>query len=188
MSITLDTPLTSVKQSTHQRYPVFTHALSSQANTPIPSRQFTIQTTYTSNENSSIGNRKLTKVLSDPPIFINGKDPSIDQWLSKMQGKFKINWDHYPTERSKLIYIENRVGEKALQHLEPCLQLNLITLFATIEDLFNYLEDIFANPHWKDHAMEKFRDLKMGARSFNDFYSEFIRLALELEYTSKMLI
>ena len=28
----------------------------------------------------------------------------------------------------------------------------------------------------------------MGAHSFNDFYSEFIRLASELEYTSEMLI
>ena len=36
--------------------------------------------------------------------------------------------------------------------------------------------------------MKKFRDLKMGANSFNDFYSEFIRLASDLEYTSEMLI
>ena len=75
-----------------------------------------------------------------------------------------------------------------MQHLEPCLRLNLITSFATIEDLFNHLEDIFGNLHRKKHAMEKFRDLKMGARSFNNFYSEFIRLASELEYTSEMLI
>ena len=54
---------------------------------------------------STIG--KLTKVLPDPPLFTDGKDPSIDQWLSKMRGKFKINWDYYPSERSKLIYIEN---------------------------------------------------------------------------------
>ena len=36
--------------------------------------------------------------------------------------------------------------------------------------------------------MEKFRDLKIGIRLFNNFYSEFIYLALELEYTSEMLI
>ena len=90
-SITPDTPLASVEQSTHQRHPVFTHALSSQANTPIPSRQSTIQTTHTGSENGSTGNGKLTKALPDPPIFTDGKDPSIDQWLSKMQGKFEIN-------------------------------------------------------------------------------------------------
>ena len=36
--------------------------------------------------------------------------------------------------------------------------------------------------------MEKFQDLKMGTSTFNDFYSKFIRLASDLEYTSEMLI
>ena len=36
--------------------------------------------------------------------------------------------------------------------------------------------------------MEKFRELKMGASLFSDFYSEFIQLASDLEYTSEMLI
>ena len=36
--------------------------------------------------------------------------------------------------------------------------------------------------------MEKFRELKMGASSFSDFQSKFIRLALDLEYTLEMLI
>ena len=60
-----------------------------------------------------------------------------------MQGKFEINWDHYPTNQSKLIYAENRVGGKALQHLEYYLHMNLITFFATIKVLFNHSEDIF---------------------------------------------
>ncbi len=65
---------------------------------------------------SQIGSNvdKLTKVLPDPSLFTDGKDLSIDQRLSKMRGKFEINWDHYPLERSKLIYIVNQVGEKAL--------------------------------------------------------------------------
>ena len=131
---------------------------------------------------------KLTKALPDPSIFTDRKNPSIDQWLSKMRGKFEINWDHYPTDRCKLIYGENRVGGKVLQRLEPCLRLNSITPFATIEDLFNHLEDIFGSSHWKEHTMENFRDLKMSASSFNDFYSEFICLALDLEYKGDMLI
>ena len=75
-----------------------------------------------------------------------------------------------------------------MQHVKPYLWLNLITFFAIIENLFNYLENIFNNPHRKKYAMEKFQDLKMGASSFNDFYSEFIYLALDLKYTSKILI
>ena len=103
---------------------------------------------------STVG--KLTKVLLDPPLFTDRKDLSIDQWLPKMEDKFEINWDHYLSERSKLIYAENRVEEKALQHLKPCLRLNSITLFSTIDDLFNYFEDIFGNFHRKEYAIEKF--------------------------------
>ena len=93
---------------------------------------------------------KLIKALPNPLLFTDGKDLFIDQWLSKMRGKFKINWDHYPSERSKLIYVENRVRGKALQYLKPCLRLNSITSFTTIDDLFNHLEDIFGNPYQKE--------------------------------------
>ena len=78
-SVIPDTALVSVKQSTHQHHLIFTHALFSQVNTPISSKQSTIRTTNTSSKNSSIGNRKLTKILPDPLIFTNKKDPSIDQ-------------------------------------------------------------------------------------------------------------
>ena len=76
-----------------------------------------------------------------------------------MREKFEINWNHYPYKRSKLIYAENRVRGKALQHLEPCLRLNSLTLFTTIDDLFNHLEDIFGNLHRKKYAREKFQEL-----------------------------
>ncbi len=105
-----------------------------------------------------------------------------------MWGKFEINKNYYPTNRSKLIYGENKVRGKALQHLEPCLRLNSITPFTTIDNLFNHFENIFGNPYWKKYIMEKFRKLKIGTSSFTDFYSEFIRLASNLEYTSKMFI
>ena len=105
-----------------------------------------------------------------------------------MQGKFEINWNYYPTDSSKLIYVENRVGEKVLQHLEPYLRVNSITLFATIKDLFNHLEDIFDNPYQKKNVIKKFRELKIETSLFSNFYSEFIRLAFNLKYTLEMLI
>ena len=105
-----------------------------------------------------------------------------------MQGKFEIYWDHYSSKRCKLIYTKNQVRGKALQHLEPCFRLNSITLFTTIDNLFNHLEDIFGNSHRKEYAMDKFRELKMGASLFSDFYSKFTQLVSDLEYTSEMLI
>lgn len=73
-----------------------------------------------------------------------------------MQKKFNIHWDHYPSQRSELIYAQNRVGRKTLQYLEAYLRLNSIPFFAIINDLFHHLKDIFDNPHWIKHVMEKF--------------------------------
>ena len=64
---------------------------------------------------------KLTKTLPNRVLFTDRKNLSIDQWLLKIQGKFEINLDHYSSEKSKLIYVENKVQGKALQHLKPCL-------------------------------------------------------------------
>lgn len=108
--------------------------------------------------------------------------------MSKIQGKFEINYDHYLTDKSKLIYVENRIRKKVLQHLEPYLRLNLITFFTIIENLFNHLKNIFGNSHEKKHAIEKFQNLKIGFSSFKNFYSEFIYLASDLEYISEIFI
>ena len=93
--------------------------------------------------------------MLDSLLFIDEKDLFIDQWFFKMQGKFEINWDHYPSETNKLIYAENKVENKVLQHLKSCLQPNFINFFTTINNFFNYLEDIFGNFHQKKYTREK---------------------------------
>lgn len=66
--------------------------------------------------------------------------------------------------------------------------MNSITPFATIKDFFNYLEDIVGHPHQKEHVIEMFREFKMDTNSFENFYSKFICLTSDLEYTSEILI
>lgn len=105
-----------------------------------------------------------------------------------MQGRFEINWYAHLQKRSKLIYWENRVGRKVLKYLELWLWLNSITSFTIINELLNYLEDIFGNFYWKKHAIKKFQGLKMRATLFIDFCSKFILLASDLEYTSEKVI
>ncbi len=184
-----DILLPSIKRPIDQRDSVFTHALSPLVNRRLPSKsQRPTCNIHIRSDDGSLGFGKLIKALPNPLIFNNEKDLSIDQWFSKIQDQFKIYWDHYPTDRSKFIYVGNRVRGKTLQHLDSCLRVNSITSFVTIKDLFNHLEDIFGNLHRKKHIMKKFRDLKMDTSSFNDFYSNFIRRISDLEYTSEMLI
>lgn len=108
--------------------------------------------------------------------------------MSKIWGKFETNWDHYLSERNKLIYTKNWVGEIALQYLKPCFRLKSTTSFTIINDLFNYLKDIFDDSYRIKYVIENFWELKMGASFFSDFYTEFIRLTSDLEYISEILI
>lgn len=71
-----------------------------------------------------------------------------------MGDKFEINWNHYFTDKNKSIYAENRDKRKALHHLETYLSQNSIMSIATIDDLFNYLEDIFDNSYKNKYIME----------------------------------
>ena len=85
----------SIKKLIHRHYPTYTHALSPQANTSIPnkSKQPTIRFMHTHNKDSLTRFGKFIETLPDPFIFMDRKNLSIDQWLSKMKGKFEINRD-----------------------------------------------------------------------------------------------
>lgn len=78
--------------------------------------------------------------------------------------------------------------ERVLQYSELCLQLSSFTAFTTINNLFNCLEAIFSDPYRKKNAVKKFSGLEIGASLFINFYSEFIRLGSDLEYSSEMLV
>lgn len=188
-----DQPFSSIKgPAPQQPQPLSTNTMTAKINDQDEGTHVLLQHRSTSktplSEDNSVSHSRPTTRIPDPPIFTNGKDPTIDQWLFKMRGKFEANCDQYPSESSKLIYTEKRLGDKALQHLEAYLQSNSLESFHTVEDLFNHLQNVFGDPHRKENAIKSFRDLKMGGSSFKDFYRDFIRLAPDMDFTSEMLV
>lgn len=71
--------ISSIKKLSLMRLSSFIYTLSSQDNISISYKYLTIQIKYISSENRSFGSEKLTKAVSDLPIFSEGKDFSIDQ-------------------------------------------------------------------------------------------------------------
>lgn len=122
----------------------------------------------------SINHTKQTMKIPDPPIFTDGEDPTIDQWLFKMRSKFEVDRGRYPTENSKLVYATGRVGGKGQQQLEAYLHFNSLTSFSAVEDLFAQLQLIFPGPY---SIEKKFKGLDMGSSAFKDFHREFTRMA-----------
>ena len=79
-------PQQSIKKLTPiQQTPAFVHSLSFSLN----DQRLVICMSQLSEINSTLS--KLTKVLPEPPLFIDRKNLSINHWLSKIQDKFKIN-------------------------------------------------------------------------------------------------
>ena len=132
--------------------------------------------------------KKKSMKLPDPPIFTDGKEISIDHWLTKMRSKLAANDDHMPTEVLKKAYVENQVGGEAMGHLEPRLRKGAIRPFTTAEEMFDQLERIYGDPNRKRTAMNNFRSLKQGSKDFNTFWAEFQRLAAELDHNEETLI
>ena len=150
----------------------------SRPRTPSPSRS----------SRRSDGGRKRSMKLPDPPIFTDGKEISIDHWLTKMRSKLAANDDHMPSELLKKAYVENRVGGEAMGHLEPRLRKGAMKPFLTAEEMFDQLERTYGDPNRKQTAMNDFRYLRQGSKDFNTFWAEFQRLAAELDHNEATLI
>lgn len=66
---------------------------------------------------------KSTKI-PDPPILIDGKNPTFDSWLSMMKNKLKVNANHFANKEAKIAYIQLRTDGEASEHIQPRLEDN----------------------------------------------------------------
>lgn len=53
---------------------------------------------------------KYSKSIPDPPFLTDGKDPTWEDWSSKIEEKLAVNHDHYPTARSQIAYVIGRLS------------------------------------------------------------------------------
>ena len=60
--------------------------------------------------------------------------------------------------------------------------------FKIIDNLFTKLKEVYGNFYCKKHTITKFKELKMGSKSFNIFYLKVIKLAAKFEFTKEMLL
>lgn len=58
----------------------------------------------------------LKKLFFDSSIFTNGKNFTMQYWLSNIQNKLKFNQEYYPDNDTQTCYIKNCCGGKALEY------------------------------------------------------------------------
>jgi len=63
---------------------------------------------------------KLIKLLNS--FLFEDSAQNVNNWLSWMQNKLKINKNHFSIEKLKIAYIESWVSEAAIKHIASCMQ------------------------------------------------------------------
>ncbi len=132
-----------------------------------------------------------SKKLPDPPIFTDGKDPTIDDWLSAMRNKLEGNADWFPTDVQQKAYVRTRIGGDAMKHLTARFFKDSIKPYTTADEIFDDLYQIFGDPNRRTNALKAYRRLKQVGpfRDFNTFWAEFQRLASDSElYNQEALL
>jgi hypothetical protein len=130
---------------------------------------------------------KSTK-LPDPPILTDGKEPTYDDWVAKMQSKLEANEDHFPTDALKIGYVQSRVAGTAALHINPRLRPAATNKFQTAGEIFKVLEKVYGDPDRKYTARQAYRKLYQNKDSFSTFWAEFQRLTVELDMDEETLI
>ncbi|KGQ01369.1 hypothetical protein PAAG_11947 [Paracoccidioides lutzii Pb01] len=99
--------------------------------------------------------------LGDPKHLTDGKEPIFESWLSRMRRKLAVNADHFPTEESRIAYVENRTEGEAARHLAPKMREDHPEKFETAEEVFEYLQGIYEDVNKLENAKVEYRRLVM---------------------------
>ncbi|KAJ5124619.1 uncharacterized protein N7515_008450 [Penicillium bovifimosum] len=130
-------------------------------------------------QTSSGGGKRSAKV-PDAPILDDGVSVKFTPWRRAVENKLMLNADHYPSERHRMAYVSTRCAGKAQAQLQPSLDPTVSNRYKTAVEMLDHLQIVFKDPMERQIAKGQYEKLKMKeGESFNLFYGEFARLALE---------
>ena len=128
---------------------------------------------------------KRSPKYPDPPTLIDGTDPTFKEWETGLKNKFLFNEDWYEdasqtrVHAKQVAYIQTTVKGKAFEHLDSFLDQHEGSNEVVTADMCRkFLKQVFDDPdkRLKDRSeLNKLRLKYLG--NFNDFYSDFVRLA-----------
>jgi len=118
----------------------------------------------------------------DAPVF-SGNRASFDAWTDKVRDKLSNSAAQYPTEYHRIAYIKSRTEGTAYQQIRAQCQPDHPRTFETAEELLTALEKIYGDKNRRSRAINELRTLRMGRKTFDDFYTDFARCAAEIGYS-----
>ncbi len=144
-------------------------------------REFSI---LSENENDHY---KFIKLLNSL-IFIETDDFIWKTWNIKIADKLDVNANHYSTEKIHIVYVIFRLEDDADQQIYAKYHVDAFSFYQSLSKLLKHLKEIYEDQNliWKCHR--EYIILKQLNKSFNSFYSEFIRIFSFLNYNDIILM
>jgi hypothetical protein len=123
--------------------------------------------------------------LPDPGAF-QGDRKDLRRFVQQIHAKMTANADRFPTAQSRLAYVAGRLQGRAYDLILPKINYG-IPQFVDYSAMLEYLEQAFGDPDRIQNAQNKLYNLKQRNQDFNDYFTEFQRLALEGEMPNESL-
>ncbi|KAJ5350171.1 hypothetical protein N7541_007898 [Penicillium brevicompactum] len=123
----------------------------------------------------------------DAPVF-SGDRGAFDSWRDKVYDKLSNSAAQYPNEEQRIAYIRSRTDGIAYQQIRAQCRPDHPRSFRSAEDALEALEKIYGDKNKRKRAINDLRTLRMGRRTFDDFYADFARCAAEVGYAEDAMI
>ncbi|KAH0552968.1 hypothetical protein GP486_006835 [Trichoglossum hirsutum] len=98
--------------------------------------------------------------LTEAEFYEKLKDPKT-LYQEILQNKLQGNADAYPTEDLRIIYTAGRVSRDALALISPRLSAVNHHAYETIDELYEYLYELYGDPNKERNVRQSFKDLAM---------------------------
>ncbi len=68
---------------------------------------------------------------------------NVNNWLSRMWNKLKINKNHFFIKELKIVYIESRVNEAAIKHIASWMKDTFLNFFLEVEEVLSIINKMY---------------------------------------------
>ncbi|TQV90502.1 retrovirus polyprotein [Cordyceps javanica] len=123
----------------------------------------------------------------DAPVF-SGDRRAFEAWKDKIRDKLDNSAAQYPTEQQRIQYIRSRTEGSAYEQIRAQSRPEHPRYFLTAEEMLLALEKVYGDRNKRTRAMNELRTLRMGRKTFDDFYADFARCAAEIGYADDAMI
>ncbi len=113
---------------------------------------------------------------------------NVNNWLSRMQNKLKINKNHFSIKKLKIVYIKSWVSEAVTKHIAFRMQDIFLNSFLEVEEVLSIINKMYDNLNHHHTTQWQYLKLYQNKIFFHEFWMKFQRFSAELEYNNKTLL